>query len=429
MKLFPIQAETQPIAGLIGLLIILRYGIKKSVYSITLLWLMFIIVGYYVVSIILRPLLFFDVTLNTIAYFIPLFVFLSLYDKIDLLSPKLYFIVLYVWLAVGIIQYFSFFGFLKPVLNAVLGSIISRYTSSPLGGARGVVFFSQEPSAASTSITLFMLTAIFFYTTRRISRMNMWLAMSVSVIMTFLNKSASGMVTLSLFPLCLLVSYIIAFVRRLRSLTLPREVIYVPLWVTLIVVVVWASTVSLKKRIGYTNRIFEVAPVAWERVVVRRDVSLLALGSVGGFRFPVMYVGYRSLGQNYALGHGAASWLTDFDRVARSCGVFLENFPLMASEKALKVVKPNAYGAALAFDTGMPGLFFFLLFLSLFLFSKFKTKVPPSVSALTSVIVIVSVFKLLATGLITLPTWWLGLCYVYHIKNSVPASASSALRQ
>ena len=412
------SVETEPIAGIIGLLIILLYGIKRNIFSITLIWLMFVITGYCAISIILRPSLFPSIILHTIAYFIPLFVFLSLYDKMDLLSPKVYFVALFIWLAVGVVQYFSLFGFLKPILNDVLGIFISRYASSPLGGARGVVFLGPEPSASSTSIILFMLTALFFYATRKISSVVMWLAVCASLFMLFLNKSGTGMLLFVLIPLGFLGGYLAVFVRGLKSFSLPRETIYVPFCAGLILVVVWFAAVLLQRQYSYRSRFSDSATAAFDRIVVQRDVSMHTWTRLGGFRVPALYVGYRSLGQNYGLGRGVGSWLTDFDQVARSCGVFLENLPLLERERNLKVVKPGAYGGTLAFDVGAIGLFVLLLFLSLFLVSKFKTKLPPSVSGPMWCIFFVSALKILFMGLVTLPMPWLGLCYVYHIKSS-----------
>jgi hypothetical protein len=54
LKPLPVRAETQPVAGLVALLIILLYRARKSIYSITLPWFMFIIAGYYAISVVVR---------------------------------------------------------------------------------------------------------------------------------------------------------------------------------------------------------------------------------------------------------------------------------------------------------------------------------------------------------------------------------------
>ena len=201
LKILPITAETQPIAGIIGLIIILLFGIRRNIFSLALLWFIFIVLGYYMVTSVLKPSLLPKITLNTIAYFIPLFVFLSLQDRMHLLSVKLYFTTLYLWLGLGLLQYFNFIAPLNSLLESTLQHIISHYRSSSYGGARGVAFFSQEPSAGVTSVILLLITGVFFYTAGRISRKSMWQAVAVSFLMILLNKSGTGGLLLAIFVL------------------------------------------------------------------------------------------------------------------------------------------------------------------------------------------------------------------------------------
>jgi hypothetical protein len=420
LRLLPISAETQPIAGLVAMIIILLYGVKKSVYSLTLLWLIFIIADYYVLSIILRPYLFLEISLHTIAYFIPLFIFLSLYDKLDLLSPRLYFLVLGLWLALGLIQYFEFLSPVERGLDPFLNVFANRRFSGGYGGVRGAKFFSPEPAAASISIILFMVTGIFFYMVRRIGRTAMWLAILASAIMVFLNKSATAMMFVVLFFVGFLARYFVVFVRGLTSLSFPRRVLYVPLCVILVLASVWFSSAILTNKYGYHSRFLQVTENAWNQVIVQRDVSLSTLAYIGGWRFPTVYVGYCSLGQNYGLGRGVAAWLTDFDQVARSCGIRLGDFAFSFSgRRELPTLKPCSYGSTLAFDTGVFGLTSLLVFMGLFLYQKLYNGFTVHVSAVKWGMLSLVLFSILVMGVLSVPMPWLLFCYVYHINSSV----------
>jgi hypothetical protein len=413
LKVLPITAETQPIAGIIGLIIILHFGIKRNIFSLTLLWFIFIVLGYYMITSALKPSMLPKITINTVAYFIPLFVFLGLQDKMHLLSVKLYFTILYLWLGLGLLQYFNFVAPLNSLLESILQHLISRYQSDAYGVTRGVAFFSQEPSAGATSIILLLITGVYFYAAGRISRKSMWQAVAASLLMVLLNKSGTGGFMLAIFVFGFFIGYCMAFIRDGKFLLFVRKFVLIPAVITLLV----AGFLSLASKYNYRSRFIDSANVMYKAVFIHGKANLYTFAMIGGFRFLTLYVGYASLAENFGLGHGTASWLTDFDRVARAAGVYLEDYPLREEERFLKAVKPNAYTATVAFDMGIIGLVPLVLFFTFFLFSKARTRLPPPIFAAKFGILLTAIAHVVSFGLITLPLPWLLFCYVNYLNG------------
>jgi hypothetical protein len=413
LKILPITAETQPVAGIIGLIIILRFGIRRNIFSLLLLWFIFTVLGYYMVTSVLKPSLLPKITLNTIAYFIPLFVFLSLQDKMHLLSVKLYFIILYLWLGLGLLQYFNFIAPLNSLIESVLQRIISRYQSGTYGGARGVAFFSQEPAAGAKSIILLMITGIFFYAAGRISKKSMWLAIAASLLMILLNKSGTGGFLIAIFLFGLFIGYCVACIRDGKFFLFVRKLVLIPAMITLLV----AGFLALVSKYNYRSRFIESANVMYKAVFIHGKPNLYTFAMAGGFRYLTLYVGYASLVENYAVGHGVASWITDFDRVARASGIYMEDYPLREEEKVLKVVKPNSYAATVAFDMGVLGLAPLILFMIFILFSKARERLSSQFLAAKYGMLFTGIAHVLIFGLITLPVPWLLFCYVNHLNH------------
>lgn len=414
LKVLPIEAETQPIAGIIALVILLIYGVKRTRYSIALLWLVYVVIGYYFITITFRPFLIPKIALHTIAHLIPLFVFLALYDKMNLLSVKLYFLVLLLWLGLGLIQSFDFASPLKVLTDVVLGHLIADYQSSSFGGARGVAFFSQEPSAGANIVVLLMLTGVFFYTVGRISKRSMWLAVTASIVMAILNKSGTVGFLVTVFALGLFVGYLVALAKTGRMVVLMRKFVCIAAVAAILI----AGLLMLVSKFQYSSRFVNVAKIVYNDIIVRKQLSFYVMAKIGGFRFLTVYVGYRSIFDNFGLGHGIASYLTEFDRMAKAAGVVFSDYPLRESERWLKVVKPDSYSATVALDVGVVGLLPLLSFLGFFLFSKPMVRLGPGVLVAKWGMLFVGLLRILLLGFISLPMPWLVLCYVYHLNSS-----------
>jgi len=409
LKVLPIRAESQPIAGIIGLLLILLYGVRRNVFSITLLWFIFVILGYYLFSVILRPSFLPQITLHTIAYLVPLFVFLSLHDKLNLLSTRLYFAVLALWLSAGIIQFFGAGTFVGRLLNSVLAIFMNmRYFYHP-GDVRGVAFFAADHACAARIIILFLATAVFFFLTDRIGKKKLWLVILATVVMMIMNKSGTGGLIFVIFLLGLFFGAIVGAIRCKLFLSLLR-VVSCGLVMSGIIVV----ALALMSKHGYQSRFMEVAKVAYDLVTAKKDTPFYAskLVFVGGVRFPTVYAGYFSLIHQYGLGHGVASWLTG----AVAYDDFLRDLRLTSYAQRLKDIKPCSYGAAVAFDMGLPGFVLLLIFLFLFTGVAEKGDCRPFVFGLTWAMLFVSICHILVLDLLTIPTPWLLLAYVRHMS-------------
>jgi PIN domain nuclease of toxin-antitoxin system len=416
-KVLPIEAECQPIAGVVAALIILLWGVKRNHITVTLLWFMFLLAGYYLVSIVVRPELLSKATLDLIAYCIPLFVVLALSDKLDYLSVRLYFVVLALWLVMGIVQYFDLLGAAGKAFEPFANLIINRWHSSRWDAIRGVGFFASEPSMASRSVLLFLATGLFFRATGRIDKRQFRLVLLATAAMSLLNRSGTGAVLCGLFVIGFLAGYLFSLASRGKLTSIVRVTAYALLLSSAMVLVFSQLTKS-----GYRSRSIDSIQVANAAIVKQGRLDMHALTRIGGFRFPTLYVGYLSLGDQNGLGHGISSWRTEFDRVAKLCGVNLMQLPLMASEKALKVVKPSAYAATVAFDAGIPGLFLLLFFLALFLVPSRGVIKTPFLFGVRTALFLSASLHILAFGLISIPTPWLMLAYAKQMDRTVECS-------
>jgi hypothetical protein len=112
--------------------------------------------------------------------------------------------------------------------------------------------------------------------------------------------------------------------------------------------------------------------------------------------------------------------------VAKSVGVYPSRLPLRAPEQIFTGMKPNSYASALALDTGVLGLFMLLVFLSLFFVFRKKGKLLPMLSGVRWAMVITAVFHILLNDLITIPTPWLILGYVWAFDNDYTPDIRSA---
>jgi len=232
--------------------------------------------------------------------------------------------------------------------------------------------------------------------------------------MLLLNKSGTGGVLLAIFILGLFIGYCVALVRDGKFFLFVRKFVLIPI----VLVLLAAGFMTLASKYNYHSRFIDSAKVIHKAAFIQGKPDLYMFAQMGGFRVLTMYVGYASLVENYAIGHGVASWITDFDRVARASGIYLEDYPLRAEEKALKVVKPNSYAATVAFDMGLIGLAPLVLFVALFLFAKAKTRLLPPLFAVKFGILFLGILHVALFGLITLPMPWLLFCYVKFFNDT-----------
>ena len=205
-----------------------------------------------------------------------------------------------------------------------------------------------------------------------------------------------------------------AFIRDGKFFLFVRKFVLIPA----VVILFAAGFMALASKYNYHSRFIDSAKVIHKAAFIHGKPDLYMFAQMGGFRVLTMYVGYASLEQNYAIGHGIASWLTDFDRIARASGIYLEDYPLRAEEKILKVVKPNSYAATVAFDMGVIGLAPLVLFLAFFLFAKAKTRLLPPLFAMKFGILFSGILHVALFGLITLPLPWLLFCYVKYLNDT-----------
>lgn len=413
-KVVNISAETQPIAGIISLFIILLYGVKRSFLSWTILFFIALVFLYTGITATIYPSFLLKILLNGFAYFLPLFVFLALHDKVTLVSPRAFYIVFWVWLIVGIIQYFSVLSPIRSVLDALFKYIIARYIGYAAGGGRGVQFLSPEPSAAATSIFLLGVTGVFLYVHNRINKRQFVIIVLGFLIMVFVNKSG----TMMLLTLFFIGVYVLVHLRTLyrEHLLLRRIARYTLL--ALLVGAVGYIALSILFSHKYHSRFGQIIGLTYQAIFVQHLLTLDDMIRIGGFRYLTLYIGYASIFTNYGIGHGIASWLINFPKLEADTHMVLYNYALLGAQRYTQFVKPGSYLATVSADMGGPGALVVVTFLVAFFASSWGKNRLVGLNALKYALLWSAVLNVLMMGLITLPMPWVLLCYVYYMNEN-----------
>jgi hypothetical protein len=168
----------------------------------------------------------------------------------------------------------------------------------------------------------------------------------------------------------------------------------------------------------YSSRFQVVGRNVYEAILGANEIDWFTLSYQGGVRQLTGYVGFYSLQENWGLGHGIGSWITEFDRIAQSAGVIFSNYPVTEAELYLEVVKPCSFVSTVALDLGLPGMVLMTVFLGSFIWGRGRGSVPPSVFAMRSGALCLAMFYLFFAGLITLPMPWLLLLYAQALMGS-----------
>jgi hypothetical protein len=400
LRVFPVHAETQPIAAIVALLILCFWGIKRDPLSLTLLWFLLCLGGYYLISLALRIESWGPVSLHTVSYALPILVFLALFDKLGLLSVRFYWVAFWLWLMLGVVQYFDCFSAVKPILDGLLGHIIGRYKSVQLGGSRGVLFWGPEPATAAKGILLLLATGFYFYSAGRMRKRALSCIVAGTLGMTLMNKSGTGGLIYGLFLLMLVIGYLVGVLRRRGFIRLSLHVA-----VILLVGLLCYRGFLWAQEHGYRSRFSYLADRAFCSLTTGRPPLRYMLIQAGGDRFPLVYIGYASLVRGYPMGHGTGGWLTDMSDMIKSCRRYLFNY-------RVPLWKPYSYGSAVAFDMGFPGLFLLLMFLLQCAMRIGKDRCCPEIRGIRYALCFTGIFHILLLDMISIPTPWLLLAYV-----------------
>lgn len=352
MRVFPIAAENQPVAAAFALFVVAIHGVPKHRPVYTLAALSVVVLFYTLVSVAVRNERAAEVTILGVGYLLPVLIFLAIWPRIKLVSTKMYGVIVCIVFTIGAIQYFEALSTFRPLLDAVLRPLFSRFLAGSFEGGRGVGMIFSEPAAAAYFIFLFFLSNIFFLLQRRISEGWFAFLTVLVVLMAYFNRSGTLFVLLVFLLACILIAA--AYFRRraiLLTFTIGGFVTGAVLWA--ISELEWAESVRFLALLT-TVRGFDLAD--WRDVV---PFSVLA----GGIRLPSILIGYGGLLQE-PLGRGTGSWLTDFSAISQFVGIDFGVIGLDDTENywLLGYIKPSAMAAAVALDLGLAGLLLLAMF-------------------------------------------------------------------
>jgi hypothetical protein len=354
---FILPSLSQPVAALAALPLLFLFPTRNGALTRWILILLFLIAGYIVVSLFIYGEIAGKILANGISYMLPPLYLLAMQNRADKISVRVYRWALRLWLAIGMIQYFSVFSLIQGPLQSVLKIFIAdRFLMTHYTTDRGVMFYSSEPSTAAPIILLFMLGALFFYAQRRISRREMIFSIAASLAMASMNQSGSVAVLVVLAVVGALWDRLGAL--RWRTRVLAAAILALGIWG------IGALTLSL----NYNLRAF----VVLAQFVRLADPSRLSgrtiaagLSAIGSERVAPLLQGYGSIVDHYGVGHGIASWNIEsvVTHVEKVVGISVFDFAENRSENGIYVpqggmgqTKPQTFLATIAWDTGAPGL-------------------------------------------------------------------------
>jgi hypothetical protein len=354
---FILPSLSQPVAALAALPLLFLFPTRNGALTRWILILVLLIAGYIVISLFIYAEIAEKILANGVSYMLPPIYLLAMQNRADKISVRIYRMALWLWLVIGIIQYFSVFSPIQGPLQSVLKVFIAdRFLMTHYTADRGVMFFSSEPSTAAPIILLFIVCALFFHAQHTISRREMFFSIAASLAMAAMNQSGTVVVLVLLAGVGAFCDWLGAV--RWRSKVLAVAILTLGIWG------VGALTLALNSNLR--------AFVVLAQFVRLADLSrysgravIAGLSAIGSERVVPLLQGYGSIVDHYGAGHGIASWNIEsvVAHVEKVVGISVFDFAENRSENGIYMpqagigqTKPQSFLAAIAWDTGAPGL-------------------------------------------------------------------------
>jgi hypothetical protein len=419
IKILPIESDVQPVSEVVGILILLLYGIKKDRIFILVMMLISVLIGYSILSVVgLNNIA--TVVLQFIGYCLPLIFFLALREKTNILSYRLFVCIVAMQLCVGLLQFNNLLAWSDSTLGVIFPNI-----NVVLPDPYGVNLMGTEPAYGGMVVILMLITNQFFYTTKKVTFSNYIIIIIAIIIMMILNKSG----TVILFACQYLVVYTMIYIFKIKRAKKIGLTILIGAIITLLA---WEPL-----RVIYNDHHGNVKIlVVFEQLmsnISERDLYETA-GLIAGKRILTVFVGYTALVDGFGVGFGVASYQHEFMRISELIGVGWSGYNFLSpSERYAETYKPDSYGAQLAMDAGILGivsLFIFLLFVWRSRLNEVNKEILNDANyfSFRAATFILAGFMILFFGTTTLPAPWLMLVYVYALgyrrENSAPVNKS-----
>jgi hypothetical protein len=354
---FILPSLSQPVAALAALPLLFLFPTRSGALTRWILILLFLIAFYIVISLFIYPEIAGKILANGASYMLPPLYLLAMQSRGHNVSVRMFRWALWLWLLIGVIQYFGVFTPIQGPLQSVLKVFIAdRFLMTHYTGDRGVMFFSTEPSTAAPIILLFILCTLFFWAQRRISRLEMTFSILASLAMAAMNQSGSVALLVLLAVVSSACDWLGALRWRFKVLT-----------VAILTLGIWGVG-TLPLALDSDLRAFVVL-AQFVRLVDPSRLSartvIASLSAIGGQRVVPVLQGYGSILDHYGAGHGIASWNIEpvVANVEKIVGISVFDFAVNRGENGIYTpqdpmgqTKPQTFLATIAWDTGVPGL-------------------------------------------------------------------------
>lgn len=412
-----ITAEAQPIAVIPALLYLVIFKRSRFLHSYSLPYLLGIVLylAISITQIFLNP--FNNISASAILesfiiFMIPLLIFLALLDNLTVISVKLFKNCIYLWFALSTIQYFFPSLLIYLGVDRVLGTLISRFSSSAIGGTRGVVGFSSEPSHAAQIIFSMFLYCTFFYNNNKLKSWDYYLLISMCIFMCLFNRSTSVVLFLVVY-FFLYFTFKTVFILKnkihiFHKFKVKKKTFFIATFILLGISIIVPQLLTKSRLADVMSLLYytEISPF--------NLFSLLKFTiALGDLRLISVYAGYFNLILTHGFGSGLGSWSTGFLDTLQESGINPFSIPYFLVYGFVNM-KPHAYGGLVAFDMGLIGLILltYMFFLLIVKHLKKYQTLPYSIACLGS-----AIFMIYLNSLTSLPTGWLIFLIFLHDTN------------
>jgi hypothetical protein len=396
-------SEVQPTAALAATAFIAAFGVRRRA-LICMGPLLYVLAAYTAAGLMLvdftgvGPLRVIASALSAVA---PLLVFLALYGRLDLLAPNVVVVSAVVWCAVGLAQQFAPRLLETTGIDAVLGALIPRFSTSNLYGAtgRGVQMLSPEPALAATSIMSMVALLLWWFFGRRITIAQALTAGSMLALCILLNRSATLFANLLL--LCIGAALWLVFGSLLRR----------PTRAFLAAVAIAALVIGIKNVPPDAPRPLRLAANVVNAATTPSQGFSTAISIDARARFENMQAGYEAMGSNSFFGNGMGSSPSVLRAAARVN-------PNAAVIVVLAATKPFAYASFVSLETGLVGFSSLLVSIGLLTRSWLRAGAPSRSKTVTAACFITALGCLFFASSISVSTYWLILLLSVNLENT-----------
>jgi hypothetical protein len=354
---FILPSLSQPVAALAALPLLFLFPTRNGPLTHWILILLFLIAGYMLVSLFVYEEIAGKILANGLSYMLPPLYLLAIQNRADQISVRVYRWALWLWLVIGIIQYFSVFSPIQGPLQSVLKVFIAdRFLMTHYTATRGVMFFSSEPATAAPIILLFIVCPMFFRAQRTMSRREMFFSIAASLAMAAMNQSGTVAVLVLLVGVGAACDWLGTL--RWRSKVLAVAILALGIWGA------GALSLALNSNLRAFVVLAQFARLADPTRYSGRTI-VAGLSAIGSERVVPLLQGYGSVVDNYGVGHGIASWNIEsvVAHVEEVVGIGVFDFAENRSENGIYSpdvgmgqTKPQTFLATIAWDIGIPGL-------------------------------------------------------------------------